>query len=435
MNFREQIDHNDMSPFQVTAVVVCILAGIIVGFAILILPFTAPAIADSWSLPHDRLGTLLSASLAGMMIGAIVIAPFADRIGRRKTLLFSMTLITLGLLYSGYAGDANTLMIARLLTGLGVGGSAASINTLIAEYCSNKWRDLAIGIFISGGALSGILGGALTAYVVANYDWSAAFVFGAIVSALMTISLVIWLPESVDFLLTRRPDNALQRINKLLKKMRLAAIDTLPDVSNESGENESIWIIFSKPYLLKSVFMWISIFAVFTGFYFITSWTPKLLVDAGWTLQQAIFATVVIKVGGVFSGLGFGYMSQRIGYRQAIRGVLIFTCVFFVLFGLAGDDYSLRFMLPLFLGFFLFGTLITQYALLPRVYETSIRNTGTGWATGIGRFGAMAAPYIAGQMLAAGWDGMDLYFVYAVTYLVSLIAVSVIWMLTQENSA
>lgn len=435
MNYREQIDQNDMSPFQVTAVVICILAGIVAGFAILILPFTAPAIAESWNLPPDRLGALLSASLVGMMLGAIVIAPFADRIGRRKVLLFSMTLVTLGLLYSGFAGDATRLMIARLMTGLGIGGSLASINTLIAEYCSNKWRDLAIGIYISGGALAGILGGALTAYLVAHFDWSAAFVFGGLVSGLMTLGLALWMPESVDYLLTRRPGNALERINKLLGKMHIAAMDALPNASEEAGEAGNIWIIFSRPYLLKSFLMWLSVFMVFTGFYFIMSWTPKLLVDAGWTLQQAIFATIVINIGGVLSGFGFGYLSPRIGYRWTIRGFLIFTCVFVLLFGWAGDDYSLRFVLPIFLGFFLFGTLTSQYSLLPRLYPTTIRNTGTGWATGIGRLGGMAAPYVAGQMLAAGWAGFDLYYVYAVTSLISLVAVSFIWMVTKDEQA
>jgi benzoate transport len=434
MNIREQIDRNDMSPFQVTAVVICILAGLIAGFAILILPMTAPAIAEAWTMPPDQLGTLLSASLAGMMLGAIVIAPTADRFGRRNILLFSMTLITVGLLASGYSANANMLMIARLVTGLGIGGSVASINTLIAEYCSDKRRDLAIGIYISGGALSGILGGGLTAFFVAHYDWSAAFVFGAAVSALMTIGLAAWLPESVDYLLARRPSNALTRINKLLGKMQLATLDALPEASTGPDASKNIWVIFSKPNLSKSVLIWISIFAVFTGFYFFMSWTPKLLVDAGWTLQQAILATVVINVGGVLSGFGFGYLSQRIGHRRTIRGVLVMTAVSFGLFGLVGDDLSLRFVLPLFLGLFLFGTLTSQYALLPRLYETSIRNTGTGWGTGIGRLGAMAAPFVAGKMLAAGWEGFDLYYIYAFTYLLSLVAVSLIWARTEPGS-
>jgi MFS family permease len=167
---------------------------------------------------------------------------------------------------------------------------------------------------------------------------------------------------------------------------------------------------------------------MFMGFYFITSWTPKLLVDAGWTIQQSILANIIINAGGVIAGLGFGFISQHIGYRWAIRIVLIFSSVFFVLFGLFGSDWSLRFILPLFMGFFLYGALISQYALLPRIYETAIRNTGTGWASGVGRLGAIAGPYLAGQLLASGWDGFNLYFLYAGCFIGSLIAVSMIWM-------
>ena len=260
-----------------------------------------------------------------------------------------------------------------------------------------------------------------------------AFIFGAFVSAIMTLCLMIWLSESVDFLLMRRPDKALERINKLLCRMRLETIESLPEKAAKTGTVGGIRMLLSKAYLPQSALMWISIFTVFTGFYFITSWTPKLLVDAGWTLQQAIFANVVINIGGSLSGFGFGYLSVRAGYRWAVRSVLFLTLLSFVLFGMFGDVLSLRFVLPLFLGFFLFGTLVSQYILLPRLYETAIRSTGTGWALGIGRLGAVAAPFVAGQMLAAGWEGFDLYFIYAGAYVISLTAVSTIWALAARE--
>ena len=251
-----------MSPFQVTTVSFCILAGLIAGFSILILPFTAPAISTGWGLSPDQLGTLLSASLFGMMMGALLIAPKADKTGRRTVILFSMTLITFGLFVSAFTRNVQTLMIARLITGLGIGGSLASINTLISEYCSIKRRDLAIGIFVSCGALSGILGGAVTAFFIVRFDWSAAFLFGASVSALTTISLALWLPESVHYLLGRRPDNALKRINELLEKMRIEPMDAMPEVATSSDKTHNFRIIFSAPYLVKTVLMWVSIVMV-----------------------------------------------------------------------------------------------------------------------------------------------------------------------------
>lgn len=313
MNFRELIVQNDMPPLQVTAVVPCILGGITAGFESLVLPSTAPAMAASWSLPPDRLGTLFSASLLGRTPGAVVIAPAADGVRRKNVLLFSMSLITIELLFSGFANDAKTLMTARLIAGLGIGGSLASYNTLIVKHASNKRRDLAIGIFVSGGGLAGILGGAVIAFFVAHYDWSAAFVFGAGVTALMTLSLAIWLPESVDYLLTRRPRNTLQCINKLLGRMHLPAMQAVPEIAAEARTTGGIWTILSKSYLLKTILIWISIFMVFAGFCFIIGWTPKLLVDAGWTSPQVILANVVTSIGGLVLGFGIGFLSQSIG--------------------------------------------------------------------------------------------------------------------------
>jgi MFS family permease len=342
-------------------------------------------------------------------------------------------MITIGLLYSAFTRTVEALIAARLITGLGIGGTLASLNTLIAEYCSIKRRDLAIGTFISCGALSGILGGAVTAYFIVRFDWSAAFLFGASVSAVVTISLAIWLPESVDYLLNQKPGNALKRINVLLRKMHIDPIDTLPEEIYSSIKPRNSWIIFSRGHLLKTLLMWVSIVMVFTGFYFVASWTPKLLVDSGWTMQEAILANIVINIGGLVSGLVFGYLSGKIGYRWTIRGTLFFAALSIVVFGLAGDNYSMRIILPLVLGFFLFGTLTTQYALLPRLYEAAIRNTGSGWATGVGRLGGMMAPFIAGLMIASGWEGFDLYFVFAITNLVALAAVSLIWSLTEKK--
>ena len=164
----------------------------VTGFSILILPFTSPAIAEYWQLPPDTLGTLLSASLVGMMLGALFIAPVADKLGRRGVLIVCMSLISAGLLLSALAAEKNMLMAARVVTGLGAGGSLAGFNTLVAEFSSNKWRDLGIGFLISIGSISGVLCGIVTAYFVANYDWRAAFVFGGLFAGFVTVGLAIW---------------------------------------------------------------------------------------------------------------------------------------------------------------------------------------------------------------------------------------------------
>jgi benzoate transport len=430
IEIRQTIDESQMSTFQIVTVILCVFGNLVTGFSILILPFTSPAIADYWQLSPDALGTLLSASLLGMMFGAMFIAPLADKLGRRRILIVCMSLITVGLLLSGLASDSNMLMAARVVTGLGAGGSLAGFNTLVAEYSSDKWRDLGIGFLISIGSISGVLGGAVTAYFVAHYEWRAAFVFGGLLAGIVMVGIEIRLPESVDYLLARRPDDALNRINKLLHKMGISILVDMPKIQQtDPGKVPGIRALFSRSSFAISLLSWVAMLAMLMGFYFITSWTPKILVDAGWTIQESIMANILINAGGALAGLGFGYASRFLGYRSAICLALILVTVLFVIFGFFGADQSFRFILAPTLGFFVYGAIVSQYALLPRIYEPAIRNTGTGWATGVGRLGAIAAPYLAGKMLAAGWDGMDLYFVFALTFLVSLAAVIGIWKL------
>jgi MFS family permease len=74
-------------------------------------------------------------------------------------------------------------------------------------------------------------------------------------------------------------------------------------------------------------------------------------------------------------------------------------------------------------GFFMIGCMASLYAIVPRIYPASVRNTGTGLAIGFGRLGAVIGPYLGGLLIAAGWQRLAYYAVLALPVLITALIV------------
>ncbi len=141
---RAVIREGDMTRFQVVVVAICVLICALDGFDVLVVAFTAAAIARDFGLGPANLGVLFSAGLAGMGLGALLIGPLGDRLGRRATVLLCLAILCIGMCLSAVARDVTELAATRLLTGLGIGGVLANTNIVVAEYASDRWRNLSI---------------------------------------------------------------------------------------------------------------------------------------------------------------------------------------------------------------------------------------------------------------------------------------------------
>jgi benzoate transport len=429
LNIREVINDSPMGGFQMLCIGICVALNMLDGYDVLVMAFTAPSVSVEWALNGKQLGLLLSTGLFGMAGGSLLVAPLADRFGRRAVILLCLILISAGMLLSFGAQDAFQLGAWRVLTGVGIGGMLASLTVITGEYSSNKWRNTAISIQVIGYPLGATIGGSIAAVLIAQYGWRSAFLFGAIASLVM-IPIVLWrLPESLDFLLARRPANALQRLNVLLTSMGRQTLTQLPEVPSTErsfAERNQLGALFIPGVLRSTLLVWISFFLVMFAFYFVMSWTPKLLVAAGLSTQQGITGGVLLNVGGIIGGALFGYLSSRINLRKLSAAYLIITAVTLILFGLYASDLNSAFAIAVLIGAFIFGSITGLYAITPALYPAAIRTTGLGWAIGIGRIGAIIAPSIVGVLIDGGWKTADLYYVFAVPLVIAMLTVIVL---------
>jgi predicted MFS family arabinose efflux permease len=311
-----------------------------------------------------------------------------------------------------------------VFTGIGIGGILASLNVITSEYASRRWRSTAISLQVTGYPIGATVGGAIGALLITTYGWRSAFFFGAAASAIMIPVVIRSLPESLDFLLARRPPDALRRLNDLLRRMERPEVSELPKLpADEHADRNPVRRLFSGRVARSTLLIWTAFFLVMFGFYFIASWTPKLLVAAGMSTREGITGGVVLNLGGIVGGSLFGYLARHLPLRLLGGLYLGLTAACMLLFGFFASDLAAAFPIALAIGVFLFGSMVGLYALTPLLYPAAIRATGMGWAIGIGRIGAILSPVTAGLLVDSGWGTAHLYYVFALPFVGALLVV------------
>ncbi|WP_109514484.1 MFS transporter [Pseudomonas ovata] len=414
VDLKAMVDQRPMVPMQWLAIGICIVLNMIDGFDVLVMAFTAASVSAEWSLNGAQIGLLLSAGLFGMAAGSLFIAPWADRFGRRPLILFCLTLSGIGMLLSAFSQTATQLALLRAFTGLGIGGILASSNVIASEYANQRWRGLAVSLQSTGYALGATLGGLLSVWLLTRFGWRSVFLFGGAVTLAVIPLVLLWLPESLDFLIARRPANALARVNRLASRLALPTLAQLPLVHTAPASNRDRLVQLLSPAARRTTLLiWLLFFLVMFGFYFVMSWTPKLLVAAGLSAQQGISGGVLLSVGGIFGAALIGALASRWPLTRVLSLFMLISAGLLVLFTLGASSVTIALGLGLLIGLFVNGCVAGLYALSPIVYDASVRATGVGWGIGIGRIGAIVSPTVAGLLLDGGWQPLHLYGVFA----------------------
>jgi MFS family permease len=159
------------------------------------------------------------------------------------------------------------------------------------------------------------------------------------------------------------------------------------------------------------------------GFYFVNSWTPKLLVTAGMTESQGVVGGLTLTLGGTVGSVLFGAFASRWPSRTVMIWFTVLAAIATAVFISAAGILVLAFAIGVVLGGLINGCIAGLYVIAPSVYPTAIRSTGVGWGIGIGRAGAILAPTVTGALLDAGWTPSGLYLGVGAVVLVATVAI------------
>jgi benzoate transport len=399
---RALLDGAPMSRAQVVAVLLVGALSALDGYDILAVSFAAPGIARAWQLGPAALGLVFSSGLAGMGLGALALAPFADSYGRRRLLFVTLALMALGMLASAFTTNVESLAACRVLTGIGIGAMIAIINPLSAEFSNARRRALGVAVMAVGYPIGGTLGGFAAAWLLHHYDWPAVFLLGAAAAALMFPLLYLWLPESPAFLLARRRPDSLARINALLGRFGHAPVDALPPV--ERSPLLPYREIFAPGQLGATLRVTAVNFLYVITVYYLLSWMPQLVAQHGFSPAAATLVSAIANLCGVVAGLIVGMLGARLRLRALVAVLMCGLGVTTTLFGYMPPRFELLAGMAALAGICLFGSVAGLYATVAATFAPRMRATGVGFVTGVGRGGSAIAPSLAGLLFAMGVD-------------------------------
>lgn len=423
-----QASEERITGYQMAALLACMLLNVQDGFDILSIAYSANDIAMDWNLSPGKLGAILSASLFGIMLGAIFLGPIADRIGRKPMAIVGLTISGLGMMGAAVAINPDMLLLSRCITGIGIGSILVSLNTLVAEFAGQRYRSMAVAIFQMGFPLGAVVGGYIAGWLLGIGDWRHVFAFGAFLSFAF-VPVVMLLPESIEFLAKSGKPDALARINKVNQKLRRPDLTELQPVVHEARFSpvQGFLILFDPAYRTRTILIWLAFFFLMMTLYFALSWVPKLLIEQGMSQTAGIRGGMAVNLLGVVGIITFAVISTLV--RAATLGTLALVAASLVLFYLGtlggigqGSDFNTLFVVA-FVGFFSHASMIALYATTPTLYPSEIRATGTGWAIGLSRLGAVFGPWLTGQLLEQGWDPSSIYPVFGIPTLLAALAV------------
>jgi benzoate transport len=416
-NPKALIDKNPMTGLQYSTIFICFLMNLLDGMDVSVISYTAPAIAKAWDISPQALGTVFSAGLFGMTVGALFLAPFADKIGRKSIILISGIIMGVCIYLTSYAASITELLIYRFVSGLGIGSMLASTASLASEYTPNKTRDFWVSFVISGYPIGAVIAGLVAAKVIPTEGWQQLFRIAGIASMFSVPLILFFLSESIDFYLRTQPQYALEKLNKILAKMNIQSLESLPIIDKIKSKlpvGQLLKTDFKKPTLQ----LWAALFMAFAALFFLTSWIPKLTKDAGLSEKLAIYSLTVFNIGAFFGIITQGYFSSKYGLKKTLGLILALTGVLMASFGLfVGSDVIL--LVLALLGFGIQGGFVGLYALSARLYPTEFRTTGVGWAMGAGRLGGIVGPLIGGLLIGAGLGIATNFLIFAVPALLS----------------
>ncbi|UFQ97131.1 MFS transporter [Pseudomonas wenzhouensis] len=427
------IDNARFSRFHWMVMALCALLLIFDGYDLFIFGVVLPSIMQQWNLTPIEAGALGSYALFGMMFGALAFGTLADRIGRKKGIAICFVLFSTATILNGFASSPTEFGIFRFIAGLGCGGLMPNAVALMNEYAPKRLRSTLVAVMFSGYSLGGMLAAGVGIYMLPRFGWESMFFAAAV--PLLLLPLILWkLPESVGFLVRQgRHEQARAVLAKVEPGLRLEASDQL-QMSDGKGQGVGVFELFREGRALRTLCLWLAFFCCLLMVYALSSWLPKLMANAGYSLGSSLSFLLALNFGGMAGAILGGWLGDRFNLGKVMVAFFVAAAVSISLLGFKSPTPVL-YLLIFVAGATTIGTQILLYAGAAQFYGLSIRSTGLGWASGIGRNGAIVGPLLGGALMAINLPLQLNFIAFAIPGAIAALAMALFTLSGQRRQA
>ena len=387
-----------------------------------LIAFVLPMLAKEWNLTPGQMGWIGSIGLIGMALGAILAGTLADRIGRRKVFTITVLMYSIATGMCALAWNYESLLFFRFIVGFGLGGELPVAVTLMSEYAPSKLRGRFIVLLESFWGVGWLCAACIAFLLIPQFGWKIAFWIGTI-PALYVFLIRLHMPESVRYLITKgRIEEAKEIVVSLEKKLGVEVKPfegnlTAVELGTETAEKPSFSALWSEPYRVRTVMLWLAWFGIVFSYYGIFMWLPSLVFQQGFAVVKSFEYVLIMTIAQLPGYYAAAWLVDIIGRRYTLSLFLLMSGVCSFFFGHAGSAQTLLIWGAL-MSFFNLGAWGVIYTYTPEQYPTKIRALGSGWAAGFGRIGGMIAPAFVGSMLAAGVGMGPVFVVFASVFVI-----------------
>jgi AAHS family 4-hydroxybenzoate transporter-like MFS transporter len=361
----------------------------------------APAILRTFQAEKSAMGIVFGSVFVGILIGSVIFGYIGDRYGRKLGAVLGVLAYSIPALLTVFATSIDQLTIFRCLAGLGIGGVIPNIVALLTETAPKRFRVTFVMAVFVGYSSGNAAIGQVAAWLIPDYGWPIVFLVAGSAGLVLSAILAVMLPESIPFLAATRPGSP--RLRRLVTRAA-PEMNIPPDARfvyrRPVNETQfSLKLLFSGYRRLATPIIWLAFFAESMTYLTLTAWLVVVLEQTGVASMQAALAYSYSQLGAIVAILVLARLLDRFGPKASVFSACIAVAAIMAL-GIPGLSPALLTTIAILAVACGSATHQSLIGMVGGFYPTVIRGNGVGYATGMGRFGAILGPIIAGYLLS-----------------------------------
>lgn len=401
----------------------CVLILIIDGYDLAVVGAALPSIMKDMGVDATSAGVMAGSALLGTMLGAIFLGTLADRIGRPRMIAVCVAFFSLFTAAAGLTHDPISFSVARFIAGLGIGGVLPIVTAQMGEFAPSNLRTRLVTLVFAGYSVGGILVALTAKQLIEGYGWQWVFYVAGLPVLLIPLILKT-MPESPSFLVKKGDQRKLRAMAARIAPEQVHAMDVVYIGSpTDKVRAAPIRSLFEEGRGLSTVMIWVAFMTGLFMVYALNSWLTKLMAMAGYSLGSALNFVIVFNVGAIVGAIGGGLLSDKFNIKHVLIGFCAAGAISLTALAYTKST-ELLFLAVFVVGASTLGTQLLAYAYAGDFYSPATRSTGVGFASGVGRIGAIVAPVLIGWLVSLKLPMEQNFMAIAVAGLLGAVAVT-----------